>query len=124
MPKGVRSMSAMGQTEKNSVRAEVFRIAPESGPCAIQSVLRICASNSEVDLSLGRSAHFKRDRAADLFIRRYSRRGASSAARIDLGQLSTAAFPLVSRSRLGPHQLVGGQARNFIHESHNQGFRC
>ena len=33
---------SIGQTEKNSVRAKVFRIAPESGPCAIQLALRIC----------------------------------------------------------------------------------
>src|SRR5258705_12400061 len=30
-------MSAKGQTEKNSVRANVFRVTPESGHCSIQS---------------------------------------------------------------------------------------
>ena len=29
--------SAKGQTEKNSLRAIVFRVAPESGPCSMQS---------------------------------------------------------------------------------------
>jgi hypothetical protein len=33
----------MGQTEKNSVRANVFRVAPDSGHCSTQSALRICA---------------------------------------------------------------------------------
>jgi hypothetical protein len=32
----------LGQTEKNSVRANVFRVTPESGPCSMQSALRIC----------------------------------------------------------------------------------
>ena len=30
-------MSEMGQTEKNSARANVFRVTPESGHCATQS---------------------------------------------------------------------------------------
>jgi hypothetical protein len=30
-------MSEMGQTEKNSVRANVFRVTPESGHYSIQS---------------------------------------------------------------------------------------
>ena len=30
-------MSAKGQTQKNSLKANVFRIAPESGPCSMQS---------------------------------------------------------------------------------------
>jgi len=30
-------MAAKGQTEKNSVRANVFRVTPESGHCSIQS---------------------------------------------------------------------------------------
>src|ERR1700730_18678553 len=38
------SMSQLGQTEKNSVRAIVFRFAPESGPCSRQTALRICAN--------------------------------------------------------------------------------
>ena len=38
----VKVLRATRQTEKNSVRAKVFRIAPESGPCAIQLALRIC----------------------------------------------------------------------------------
>src|SRR5216683_5803930 len=42
-PRG--QMSVQGQTEKNSVRANVFRVAPESGPCSMQSALRICATN-------------------------------------------------------------------------------
>ena len=35
--------SEMGQTEKNSVRAYVFRFALELGHCSIQAALRICA---------------------------------------------------------------------------------
>lgn len=35
--------SELGQTEKNSLRANVFRVAPESGLCSMQSALRICA---------------------------------------------------------------------------------
>jgi hypothetical protein len=35
---------SIGQTEKNSVRANVFRISPESGPYSRQSALRICAN--------------------------------------------------------------------------------
>src|SRR3979411_2864824 len=31
------TMSEMGQTEKNSVRANVFRVTPESGHCSIPS---------------------------------------------------------------------------------------
>src|SRR5258707_11917445 len=34
---------SIGQTAKNSVRAYVFRVAPESGPCSIEAALRICA---------------------------------------------------------------------------------
>jgi len=30
-------MSEMGQTEKNSVRANVFRVTPESGHCSMRS---------------------------------------------------------------------------------------
>src|SRR5258708_5930511 len=30
-------MSLVGQTEKNSVRANVFRVAPDSGHCSMQS---------------------------------------------------------------------------------------
>src|ERR1700757_2448300 len=37
-------MSASGQTEKHSVRANVFQVAPESGPCSMQSALRIGAN--------------------------------------------------------------------------------
>src|SRR5260370_42612909 len=37
-------MTALGQTEKNSVRANVFRVAPDSGHCSMQSALRICAN--------------------------------------------------------------------------------
>src|ERR1700730_16867110 len=36
-------MTAWGQTEKNSLRANVFRVAPDSGHCSMQSALRICA---------------------------------------------------------------------------------
>ena len=36
-------MSQLGQTEKNSMRANVFRFDPESGPCPVRSALRICA---------------------------------------------------------------------------------
>src|ERR1700682_4789816 len=36
-------MSVEGQTEKNSVRANVFRFALELGHCSMQSALRICA---------------------------------------------------------------------------------
>src|ERR1035438_8430125 len=31
----------MGQTEKNSLRANVFRVTPDSGHCSTQSALRI-----------------------------------------------------------------------------------
>jgi hypothetical protein len=37
-------MSLLGQTEKNSLRANVFRVAPDSGHCSMQSALRICAT--------------------------------------------------------------------------------
>jgi hypothetical protein len=50
-----RPMSVAGQTEKNSVRAKVFRIAPESGPCAIQSALRICARSRHVNIEFVKS---------------------------------------------------------------------
>src|SRR6266566_351023 len=40
-PKRCDPMSEMGQTEKNSMRANVFRFDPESGPCPIQTALRI-----------------------------------------------------------------------------------
>jgi len=33
-------MPALGQTEKNSVRANVARFAPKSGPCSMRSTLR------------------------------------------------------------------------------------
>src|SRR5258708_36304264 len=36
----------LGQTEKNSVRANVFRVAPDSGHCSMQSALRICGNRS------------------------------------------------------------------------------
>src|SRR3954453_2719046 len=36
-----------GQTEKNSGRANVFRVAPESGPYSIQPALRICAKDRD-----------------------------------------------------------------------------
>jgi hypothetical protein len=41
--------TAVGQTEKNSVRANVFRVTPESGHCSIQSALRICAIPGQLD---------------------------------------------------------------------------
>jgi hypothetical protein len=37
-------MSGLGQTAKNSLRAYVFRFAPELGHCSTQSALRICAN--------------------------------------------------------------------------------
>jgi hypothetical protein len=39
-----RWLISVGQTEKNSMRANVFRFDPESGPCPIRSALRICAN--------------------------------------------------------------------------------
>jgi hypothetical protein len=36
-------MSELGQTEKNLVRANVFRFALELGHCPMKSALRICA---------------------------------------------------------------------------------
>src|ERR1700730_16108620 len=36
-------MSQLGQTEKNSLRANVLRVAPDSGHCSMQSALRIRA---------------------------------------------------------------------------------
>jgi len=38
---------SIGQTEKNSVRAHVFRFALELGHCSMQSALRICADSVE-----------------------------------------------------------------------------
>src|ERR1700719_61365 len=38
-------MSQMGQTEKNSLRAYVFRFATELGHWPMQSALRICANS-------------------------------------------------------------------------------
>jgi hypothetical protein len=43
---GLESLS--GQTEKNSVRAIVFRFAPESGPYSMRSALLICAMNRQM----------------------------------------------------------------------------
>src|SRR5215212_367603 len=43
------SRSAVGQTEKNSVRAYVVRFAPELGHCSMQSALRICARSGHED---------------------------------------------------------------------------
>src|ERR1700674_3562614 len=40
-----QSTSVLGQTEKNSVRAYVFRFALELGHCSMPSALRICANN-------------------------------------------------------------------------------
>src|SRR3954454_14062675 len=37
--------SQMGQTEKNSARANVFRVTLELGHCPMKSALRICANN-------------------------------------------------------------------------------
>ena len=34
---------APGQTEKNSLRANVFRVTPETRHCSMQSACRICA---------------------------------------------------------------------------------
>ena len=36
-------MSDLGQTEKNSLRANVFRVTPESGHCFMQSACLKCA---------------------------------------------------------------------------------
>ncbi len=38
------AMSELGQTEKNSVRANVFRFAIELGHYSMRSVVRICAT--------------------------------------------------------------------------------
>jgi hypothetical protein len=48
-----RLMSPSGQTEKNSVRAYVFRFALELGHCSMQSPLRICAISSLMHRSNG-----------------------------------------------------------------------
>jgi hypothetical protein len=37
---GARHKKVMGQTRKNSVRAYVFRFAPELGHCSMQAALR------------------------------------------------------------------------------------
>src|SRR5712671_5320508 len=42
------SMSPLGQTEKNSLRANVFRVTPESGHCSMQSVCLKGANNGHV----------------------------------------------------------------------------
>jgi hypothetical protein len=39
-----RQCPVRGQTEKNSLRAHVFRFATELGHCPMQSALRICAN--------------------------------------------------------------------------------
>jgi hypothetical protein len=40
-------MAEVGQTEKNPVRANVFRISSESGPYSRRSALRICANSGQ-----------------------------------------------------------------------------
>jgi hypothetical protein len=42
---GLGPTSEMGQTEKNSVRANVFRVTPESGHCSMQSACLKGANN-------------------------------------------------------------------------------
>ena len=42
-------MSGVGQTEKNLVRANVFRFALELGHCPMKSALRICAEGTDSD---------------------------------------------------------------------------
>src|SRR5882757_5966768 len=49
------SMSELGQTEKNSLRADVFRVIPESGHCSMQSAC-LKGANTESSLLI-RSPH-------------------------------------------------------------------
>ena len=47
---GNSAMSQLGQTEKNSVRANVFRVAPESGHCSMQSACLKGANTGSEDV--------------------------------------------------------------------------
>jgi hypothetical protein len=49
------STSVPGQTEKNSVRANVFRYALELGHCPMKSALRICAISGLLQIMLRRT---------------------------------------------------------------------
>ena len=44
-PTSALGPNSLGQTEKNSLRANVFRVAPDSGLYSMQSALRICAKS-------------------------------------------------------------------------------
>src|SRR6266487_3717066 len=55
-------MSVVGQTEKNSVRAYVFRFALELGHCSTQSALRICATTGLTQRSKKLLDHLVRGR--------------------------------------------------------------
>jgi hypothetical protein len=44
-------MAALGQTEKNSVRAYVFRFAPKLGHCSMHSAFRFRATNGSAEVS-------------------------------------------------------------------------
>jgi hypothetical protein len=73
-------MSQLGQTEKNSMRANVFRFAPESGPCAMQSAVRICANKRLHSLGSNRPGHSLDPSVPDIW---------SSGRRIALREFST-----------------------------------
>jgi hypothetical protein len=45
------AMSKLGQAEKNSMRAYVFRFAPEPGHCSTWSALRICETIPQIKLT-------------------------------------------------------------------------
>jgi hypothetical protein len=62
---GWERRSAVGQTEKNSVRAYVFRSSPESGRCSIQSTLS-CQQNGRVSMLLSCVPTALPDTAADV----------------------------------------------------------
>jgi hypothetical protein len=58
----MHATSVLGQTEKNPWRANVFRVAPDSGLFSMQSALRICATTgSEALYSITSSARARSD---------------------------------------------------------------
>src|SRR5229473_8150388 len=52
-------MAAKGQTEKNSVRANVFRVTPESGHCSIQSACLKGATSGHSNRPIGAASDLR-----------------------------------------------------------------
>jgi hypothetical protein len=52
-------MTALGQSEKNSMRAYVFRFGPQFGHCSTQAALRIWANSVEKVLAAVGTKFFK-----------------------------------------------------------------